>query len=236
MKWLAGCFVAALSVQAGCTVDHTVGQNLGGGAAGGGGISTGGGFCGGAGGQGGGGSGGTSPVDACDPQNPSSCQAADLHCVHTPDSACSYGYCHGWCLPMQVATGVSCGVHLPDCPTGMSCVNDPEQFCDWATTCGCTGVCYGVDLIDTPKQSSACAGDGGESCGANTHCAADPSAACAFDGGSDCAGVCIPTAQTTAAGCGPYPDFGCASGSHCVKNPNHACTLPLDCPGLCVPD
>lgn len=120
----------------------------------------------------------------------------------------------GECEPAPTFCG---GIAGFPCPTGQTCVDDPDDDCDPnAGGADCGGVC-----VEGP---GFCGGIAGFPCPEGLECIDDPSDDCDPQaGGADCGGICV-----TPGACG---ESVCAEGLVCCNPLRGICTKPG---GVCI--
>ncbi|MBX7115300.1 MAG: hypothetical protein K1X64_13305 [Myxococcaceae bacterium] len=138
------------------------------------------------------------------------------------------------------------------CPTGLTCVDDPSDFCDPQNGgADCGGICVAADAgtpdgghVADAGHGQFCGGLAGLQCPGGLTCVDDPSDFCdPQNGGADCNGFCeaSPDAGSVDAGsqaqiCGGIGGFRCPSGHTCIDTPDDGCDPQngdLDCLGTC---
>ena len=126
-------------------------------------------------------------------------------------------------VPTQTFCGGIAGIQ---CPSGLICVDDPNDSCDpnyGGADCG--GICVPQDV------PQSCGSRGLPPCPDGQSCIdLDPTDSCSPL--ADCPGVCAPTPPPS--GCGGWHGIPCPSGQVCVDDPSN-CGLAADCLGMCIP-
>ena len=166
----------------------------------------------------------------CDPTvgcNPSACGCDPT----TGDIFCTADCGGGTCVPKEPADTIFCGgiAGIP-CPTGLTCIDDPDDQC--SPTCGgadCGGICVEVD-------PAFCGGFAGFPCPAGGECVDAKGDQCSpLCGGADCGGMCV--GPSTNQPCGGFLGLACPQGLICVDSAKDTCDPDCngaDCGGFCA--
>lgn len=135
--------------------------------------------------------------------------------------------CYDWKICRTVkdttTTPTFCGGFAGiQCPTGLNCIDDPNDGCD-PTKGGrdCGGICIAPQACGSRSLPPCLEG---QSC-------IDPDTSDNCSPLFDCPGICAPAPPQI---CGSRGLPSCPDGETCVDNPNN-CGTALDCPGFCVP-